>query len=260
VLEEREEVETLARRAADSGASALGIAGGDGSLGRVAGVALERGRPFVCVPFGTRNHFARDLGLDCDDPIGSLAAFRGEERRVDAGRVADVVFLNNVSLGLYASLVHDPEHETKNRLAAALRMVPAAFGKARRPLELTLDTPEGSRRLEALILLVANNDYSLEAISDLGGRTRLDEGRLHAYVFEAVGRFRLAILFARALAGRVGEIEGYTDAAAERLTVDAPRPRIHVAVDGEPAVLPSPLAFEVLPGALRVLVPPGSAR
>ena len=40
-------------------------------------VALERDLPFVCVPFGTRNHFARDIGLDRSDPFAALAAFKG---------------------------------------------------------------------------------------------------------------------------------------------------------------------------------------
>ena len=250
--------EGAARRAAEAasrGATSLGVAGGDGSLAPVAAVALEHGVPFVCVPYGTRNHFARDLGLDCDDPLSTLAAFGGEERAVDLGRVGDAVFLNSVSLGLYASLVHDPEHTTKNRLAAALRMVPAAFGKARRPLELTLDTQEGQERLGAFVLLVANNDYALAAISDLGARTRLDEGALHVYVVQAVGRLRLALLFARVLAGRTVEVQGYGELVAERLTVDSQRPGIHVAIDGEPALLSAPLRFEILPGALRVLVP-----
>jgi YegS C-terminal NAD kinase beta sandwich-like domain len=137
-------------------------------------------------------------------------------------------------------------------------MIPAAFGEARRPLELTLETPHGRERVEAFILLVANNDYSLEAISDFGARTHLDEGLLHAYVVGTAGRFRLALLFARALTGGAGTGEGYSELVAERLTVGSTRPRIHVAVDGEPAVLPSPLTFELLPRALRVLVPPGA--
>ena len=79
------------------------MAGGDGSLAAVAEVAIEQDVPFVCIPFGTRNHFARDLGLDRDDPLAALAAFDGGvERRVDVGRVGDRLFLNNVSLGLYA--------------------------------------------------------------------------------------------------------------------------------------------------------------
>jgi len=230
------------------------MAGGDGSLGAVASVAVDHDLPFACIPFGTRNHFARDLGLDGDDPIGALAVFSGRERRVDVGSVGEIVFVNNVSLGLYASLVHDSAGATKNRLRAGMRMFPAAFGRSRQPLDLTLDDGGRAARLPAFIVLVANNDYALDAISDLGGRSRLDEGRLHAYVVEAVGRFRLAVLLGRALAGRVGEVRGYSDHSAETLQVDARRPRVHVAVDGEPAVLPAPLDFRIRPRALRVLV------
>src|ERR1051325_9224483 len=90
----------------ESDAEVLGAAGGDGSVASIAAVAVKRGVPFACVPFGTRNHFARDLGLDVDDPIAALDAFSGNERRVDVGQVGERCFLNNVSLGLYAALVH----------------------------------------------------------------------------------------------------------------------------------------------------------
>jgi hypothetical protein len=82
------------------------MAGGDGLLAPVAEVALERDAAFVCIPFGTRNYFARDLGLARDDPIGALRAFAdGIERRIDVGRADERLFLNNVSLGLYTRLV-----------------------------------------------------------------------------------------------------------------------------------------------------------
>ncbi|MGI8606488.1 MAG: diacylglycerol/lipid kinase family protein [Gaiellaceae bacterium] len=255
-----DDVAAIARKRAALGASALGMAGGDGSLAAVVGEALEHDLPFVCVPFGTRNHFARDLGLDCDDPVSVLDALGGgEERRVDVGLVDGRIFLNNVSLGLYASLVHDPAHETKNRLVAALRMIPATFGKSRRPLDLTVEVEGRTERRSALILLVANNDYALDAISDLGQRSRLDEGCLHAYIVEAVGRWRLVGLFAKALSGRIGPTDGWLEWTSRRFEVAAKRTRVHVAIDGEPDVLTPPLAFEIRPGALRVLVPAGTS-
>ena len=83
VLQEGEDPAELARA---SIGDVLGMAGGDGSMAAVAEVALERDAAFVCIPFGTRNHFARDLGLDCDDPIGALQAFaNGTERCIDVG-------------------------------------------------------------------------------------------------------------------------------------------------------------------------------
>src|SRR5690242_20044400 len=79
---------------APADASSVGVAGGDGSLAGVAQIALERDVPFVCVPCGTRNHFARDAGLELDDPVGALRAYDGIERRLDVGEVAGRLFLN----------------------------------------------------------------------------------------------------------------------------------------------------------------------
>jgi len=254
-LSPQDDAAALAREAAAAGASVLGMAGGDGSLACVAEVAIERDVPFVAIPFGTRNHFARDLGLDRDDPLGSLAAFDGEERRVDIGLVNGSAFMNNVSLGVYASFVHDPARKTRNRLMAFLRMVPAGLGRSRRPLGLSFDV--GGRRQEhlALVVLVANNDYRMTSMADLGERSRLDEGVLHAYVVEAVGRGALVAMLAQAVAGRAEEAEGWVEWASAGFRVETHRRTVHAAVDGEPVVLEPPLEFEVMPRALRVLVP-----
>jgi len=235
------------------------VAGGDGSLAPVAGVLVEEDRPFVCIPFGTRNHFARDLGLDTEDPVGALAAFGGEERRVDIGRANDLWFVNNVSLGLYASLVHDPAQKTRNRLVALGRMLPAALGRSRRPLDLSLELGGSREHHSALLVLVANNDYSMRSLADLGERERLDEGRLNSYVIEAISRTALLALFARAVVGHLDRAEGWSKWDAEAFRLEASRDHLHAAIDGEPVVLPAPLDFEIRPRALRVLLPPRAA-
>jgi diacylglycerol kinase family enzyme len=255
VLGPDEDARSLADEAATKGAQALGMAGGDGSLGAVASVALERDVPFVCVPFGTRNHFAKDAGLDGDDPLGSLDAFGGVERRVDVGAVGDRIFLNNVSLGLYASFVHDPARKTRNRLVAFLRMVPAALGRSRTPLAVSFDVEGRREHHQALVVLVANNDYELETLRELGNRERLDEGLLHAFVVEATTRRALLALLLGAAIGRAEDAEALVEWSAERLTVESRHSRIHAAIDGEPVVLESPLELEIRPCALRLLAP-----
>jgi diacylglycerol kinase family enzyme len=233
VLEEGEDVAELAR-AAD--ADALGMAGGDGSLAPVASVALERSLPFVCVPFGTRNHFARDLGLDRDDPIAALDAFvGGRERQVDVGRCGDRVFLNNVSLGDYAQLVHErEEHRRRREVLARARAWLILIRDRGSPPVFSVD----GEAVQARIILIGNNRYSLDVIS-LGERERLDEGCLHVYV-------------ARGLTPGT-----WDERTAARVTVDTPSRHARAAVDGEPAELETPLEFRVEAQALRVLVPPG---
>ena len=220
----------LARSALDG---ALGMAGGDGSLAAVAQVAIERDQPFVAVPFGTRNHFARDIGLDRDDPLAALAAFEGNEQRIDIGRVNERLFLNNVSLGLYAHLVHRRERQRRRRDAfARLRALGLLL---RRPgsLGVTID----GRPAHARIVLVANNGYKLDVFS-VGERDRLDEGELYLYVTHGW------------LPRNWEEQRGQT------FTVDAKAGRLQAAIDGEPEELETPLRFEIEPAALRVLLPP----
>jgi diacylglycerol kinase family enzyme len=225
-------------RAAD--AAVLGMAGGDGSLGAVAAVAIERGLPFVCVPFGTRNHFARDAGLDRDDPLAALDAFvDGEERRVDVGRVGERLFLNNVSLGLYARLVHRRERRRRRRQALArLRALALTIRDHGRTQRFVVD----GRPVRARLLLVANNAYTFDLFSP-GERETLDDGRLHLYVPHGLRRVT------------------WDERSCTELEVDAQREhRVEAAVDGEPIVLETPLRFRIEPGALRLLVSPTAQR
>lgn len=215
------------RIARESDADVLGMAGGDGSLAAVADVALERDAPFVCVPYGTRNHFARDLGLDRDDPLDALRAYEGTERRIDVGRANERLFLNNVSLGVYARLVHRRERHRRRRQAFARLRAWAILLTQRNPLGITIDGDP----VEARIVVVANNAYALD-LPSLGERERLDEGQLHLYV--------------------PGD-----ERVAQRFVVDAAAGRLEAAVDGEPNVLPTPIEFRIEPAALRVLVPDG---
>lgn len=196
-------------------------------------MAIERHLPFVCVPFGTRNHFARDVGLDRNDPIGALGAFvERQERRIDVGRVGDRLFLNNVSLGLYADLVHRREHHRRRRVALARLRALAVLVRHPRGIGLSID----GQPVGAQVALVGNNRYKLDLFS-LGERERLDEGKLHL-----------------ALAGGWNPSR-WEERLTERLTIDTSQHRVKAAVDGEPAALETPLELRVEPLALRVLVP-----
>ncbi|MFN2627329.1 MAG: diacylglycerol kinase family protein [Gaiellaceae bacterium] len=220
----------LARQAAPG---ALGIAGGDGSLAAVAAVAVDRDLPFVCIPFGTRNHFARDLGLDRGDPFGALGGFDGVERRIDVGRVGKRLFLNNVSLGVYAGLVHQREHHRRRGEALAGLRALKRIAADRHRLHARLD----GEPLTTRILLVANNRYEVDLFT-LGERVSLEEGRLHVY------------------AAHGWLPRHWSNRGAEGFELELDAPNVRAAIDGEPTVLEPPLVFASLPRSLRVLVPP----
>jgi diacylglycerol kinase family enzyme len=232
VLKESDDPAEAARAAPDG---PLGMAGGDGSLAAVADVAIERDVPFVVVPLGTRNHFARDVGLDRDDPVAALDSFDGDERRVDVGRAGERPFLNNTSLGVYARLVHHRERHRRRRDALARARALVLAVAHRHETAFTVDGDPVVTRA----ILVANNHYDL-TLFNLGERRTLDSGELHLSI-------------AHGLLPNTWE-----ERAGRSFTVDTARHRAVVALDGEPAALTTPLEFRSEPGALRLLLPPRS--
>ena len=158
----------LVRDAVADGADGLAMAGGDGSQAVVAAIAAELDLPYACIPAGTRNHFALDLGVDRDDVVGALDAFvDGGERRVDLAEVNGRVFVNNVSLGLYAEAVQT--HRLPRREAAHAPRHRARRARARgQRLDLRWTGPGGHEHHSGAAILVSNNRYRLGH----GGRLR----------------------------------------------------------------------------------------
>jgi diacylglycerol kinase family enzyme len=233
-----QDLAALAHGAVASGADALGVAGGDGSLAIVAAAAAANSIPFVCVPAGTRNHFALDVGVDRHDVIGALDAFTdGAERHIDIAEVNGRTFLNNVSLGIYGDTVHNPAYrDAKVRTlleTAAEVMRPGAEAPA---LRLVDDLGHEHRHLT--VVLVSNNPYAVDRPLVTGTRPALDTGHLGIIVIDAPGDSPRA-------PGRSW--------SAPHLELSAPAP-IHAGVDGEAVDLSPPLRFAIRPAALRVRI------
>jgi diacylglycerol kinase family enzyme len=142
------------------------------------------------------------------------------------------LFLNNVSLGVYARLVHRREGHRRRREAFARIRAWAIVLTHRHPLGITID----GDAVESRLVLVANNAYVVE-LPSLGERERLDEGKLYLYTPGTDPPERVG----------------------ERFVVAAAAKRLEAAIDGEPDVLETPMEFRVEPGALRVLVPPAES-
>jgi diacylglycerol kinase family enzyme len=238
------DLERLVRDAVAGGADGLAMAGGDGSQAVVAAIAAELGLPYACVPAGTRNHFALDLGVDRDDVVGALDAFvDGGERRVDLAEVNGRVFVNNVSLGLYADAVQRKGYRDA-KLRTLLDTVPELLGPGGTGLDLRWTGPGGHEHRSGAAILVSNNRYRLGRAVGSGTRPRIDDGQL-------------GITIAGAPTGRGGggrlPQRPWREWTAPVFEVDADHP-VPAGIDGEAAQLQPPLRFHIRPGVLRVRV------
>jgi hypothetical protein len=219
------------------------MAGGDGSQAIVAAVAAEQDLPYACVPAGTRNHFALDLGVDRDDVVGALEAFvDGGERRVDLGEVNGRVFVNNVSLGVYAEAVQR-EGYREAKIRTILDTVPDMLGPEGSGLDLSWRGPEGHEHHSGAALLVSNNRYRLGKAVASGTRPRMDDGLLGITVLGAPGGSE---------PGSPGQ-RPWREWSAQEFEVESSGP-ISAGIDGEAVTLEAPLRFRIRPGVLRVRI------
>ena len=238
ILDPGQNLAALARGAAEGGADALGAAGGDGSLAVVAAVTAAYGIPFVCVPAGTRNHFALDVGVDRDDLIGALDAFTdGVERQIDMAEVNGRIFLNNVSLGIYGDAVRRPAYRDA-KVRTLLETAAEVMGPSAEAPALRLADDLSREHPHVAVVLVSNNPYALDRPLAQGTRPALDTGQLGIVVLDVPGDSPLP-------PGRAW--------SAPRMEVSAPA-SVHAGVDGEAVDLSPPLRFAIRPGALRVRI------
>jgi diacylglycerol kinase family enzyme len=214
------------------------MAGGDGSLAVVAAAAAGHDLPFVCIPAGTRNHFALDVGIDRQDLPGALDAFsKAVERRIDMAEVNGRLFLNNVSLGVYGDAVQQPSYRDA-KVRTLLETAQLVLGSGARAPAVLLTDDAGREHRQPAVLLVSNNPYALDQPVARGTRPAMDTGQLGVMVLDAPANRPHPP--ARAW-------------TATYLEVAAPA-TVHAGIDGEAADLSGPLRFAIRPASLRVRI------
>jgi diacylglycerol kinase family enzyme len=246
-----DELEEVAREEIAARPGFIGVAGGDGSIRCVASLLAGTSIPLIPVPTGTRNHFAKELGIET--VADAAAALGGKRRAVDLAEVNGERFVNNASIGFYAALVRERGRHERH-LPPVLANAAAAWAQACKGHRFRVAVNGTNQR--AWLVFVGNGCYG-DGLTDLIHRDALDRALLDVRVLRAdiaLARTRtvLALLLGRLTASpllvRREECE---------VEVTLRSPTASVALDGEIVQLASPLRFRSLPGALTVLVPPG---
>lgn len=253
------EVLRLAQAAAKSDADVVVAAGGDGTVNSIASALIETDKILGVLPFGTMNHFAKDLliPLELEDAVKTIVG--GNLSRVDIGTVNNHIFINNSSLGLYPSIVREREKRQKLGWGKWPAFVWAAFGVLRRYpfLDIKIGVDGNEQRSRTPFIFIGNNEYEMETLH-VGHRACLDKGQLSLYITNRVSRLDLFRLAFRALFGGLSQEKDFIAMCTSDVRIDTKHRRLRVALDGEVTVLTPPLHYRTRPGALRVLTPPAT--
>lgn len=252
-----EELVSLIRAAAAERPRLLVAAGGDGTISTAAAALVDSPTVLGVLPFGTLNHFAKDLGipLELEEAVGNIVD--GHSIAVDVGEVNGRVFINNSSLGLYPDMVRDRERQQTRLGRGKWRsLVWASIAAFRRyPFLAVRLEVDGTKRVHVTpLVFVGNNEYSMEGF-DIGAREKIDGGRLSIYIVKKQGRAALVRLALEALMGRLRQARDFDALTAVELVIETRHSRILVATDGEVQRMTPPLQYRIRPRSLRVIVP-----
>ena len=169
------------------------------------------------------------------------------ESTIDLGEVNGMVFVNNVSLGIYAHVVACADYrEAKER--TVVDMLPDLVGPDAAPPGISIDSPEGALT-GAQLIQVSNNPYTLSSMTGFGSRPRLDSGSLGVATLTVHRASEVNRLVALELAGHPERFEGWHQWTACQVDAQGPQ-ELAAAVDGESITLRTPLHFASRPRRL----------
>ena len=255
------EVAARAVDAANQSEAAVVVAGGDGTINKVASAVLPSGRPFGIVPHGTFNLTSRAHRIPLDPETTVRALLRARLEPMQVGAVNDRLFLVNASLGLYPVLLQDREVYKRRygrRRITALWSALHTLAGPKPELTLELQHDQAGERVHTSTLFVGNNPLQLARVG-LPEAEAIGQQRLAAVVVPPLGTWPLFVLGVRGALGRLGSSSHVRDFTFERMVVSPSGKRrarpLKVAIDGEICWMQPPLTFSVTPRPLQLMVP-----
>lgn len=229
------------------------LGGGDGTIRAALDAILAADLPLGVLPLGTANDLARTLGLPLDLTAAARVAAADHWRAIDVGRVNQAHFLNVAHIGLGARVTRRLSTGIKGRWGIFSYAIAAqrALRQARR-FEATIEL-DGQVHHQRTVQIGIGNGRFYGGGMQIFRRAAIDDGTFDLYSVRTAGAWQLMRLAPSIWAGRyAGPALFRGRARCIRIVTDRPR---SVTADGE-FVTDTPAHFEMLPGALRVYVPP----
>ncbi|MFY8216517.1 MAG: diacylglycerol/lipid kinase family protein [Chthoniobacterales bacterium] len=259
--------------ARELGCEWIAVAGGDGTIGAIAGSLVGSDLPLGLIPVGTYNNFARSLHVPLD-PIAACRRILAQElRSVDVGLANGKPFFECLGVGLDAAIFPAGEAIKSGGFQRWFELLQLGFQYPRHDFTMTFDRPvqealchntaNESRRLvrriagfrdrtislSALMVTVSNGPYYGMNFA-VAPDERMDDGLFTVSVFHRFSKWQLASHYRSISQGRREySPKGIAFRVAHLTLTSHDNAPVHY--DGTVAGQ-LPLDIECRPGALKV--------
>jgi YegS/Rv2252/BmrU family lipid kinase len=254
----------LARRAAADGVEVVFAIGGDGTIRRVASGLVGSRTALGILPAGTMNVFGRELGLRPFTWFRLWAMSRNVRKlasarvfRMDVGRCGDEHFLLWLGIGLDALTIRQIEPRPRlDKFVTIPHYAAQAVWNATQwrgqEISFLVDGREISGNF--LLVVMSNIRKYVGGLVTLSPDARLDDGEMELWLFSGEG-FVDTARHAAALTVQQHENSLGVERVPFRWLRLESKSAVPVAMDGDPEPTLTQAEVEVLPSALRLLVP-----
>ena len=244
-----EDVGRISAEVIASGADAVGLVGGDGTIHLGAQVLAKSGMPFGVIPAGTGNDFARGIGVPLKDPVAAADLIAGGRTRSVDLAVAKDEFITTVVAGGFDSLVNKranamswPKGNSRYTLATLAEL------RTFKPLSYVVTVDGEVIETEAMLVAVGTGPTYGGGLQICAG-AEIDDGLLDITIIKPVSRLTLLQMFPKLAKGtHVGHPMLQTLRGS---SVRLESPTVTAYADGE-ILGPLPVDITIAPGALTV--------
>jgi diacylglycerol kinase (ATP) len=253
-VKHQEETIRLLRREIENNSHMIIVGGGDGTLSACADELVHTNVAMGVLPMGTGNTFARSIGIPLNLPAAAKVLAAGHIEAIDVGRCNQQIFLNSVSLGLSAEIAGALNKRVKQKLG--LLAWPVVGGRVlwtHRPILLKVIADGQRHHLRTHQLLVVNGRYVAGPIT-AAPEASVQDSSLDVFALGGAHHGSLLKTTWHWLRGRHMTSPESKYFTTGQLRIESLRHPIVANVDGE-INEKTPLEIEVLPAALKVVVP-----
>jgi diacylglycerol kinase (ATP) len=238
------------KKLVDAGADRVGIAGGDGTIGKAVQELAHKQTALGIIPQGTFNNFATALRLPSDLPSSLRVLKEGEVQEVSLGKVGDKYFTEVAGVGLFADVLSLYGRGTnKSFLRGLYAFMKVFFAMRTRRMRLTLD---GKVIEERAVWCTVANSYRMAQGLAIAPEAKLTDDVLDVVMVGDIARFEF-VRYYRALRAQLhSKLPKVSIVQAKEVKIETySRANVHADDD---VIATTPVTIEVQPKALRVLV------
>jgi YegS/Rv2252/BmrU family lipid kinase len=251
-----EDIEQTARGAVEEGFDTIVAAGGDGSVSAVANAVVGTPARLGIIPLGTTNVLARELGIPVAlDQACALLAGPGRTVSIDAMKVGDKHYFTQIGIGVDSLMIRDTKTSHKKRFGMLAYLWTAGTRLIGfQPHRFSISADGRRVRPRAVQVLLANCGKLGASELRWGPDVCVHDGKIDICILRARSLLTYLIAGCNVALGRHREDRNIQYLTAEKVVaIHADRP-LPVQGDGE-VIGNTPLEVQVVPRALRVLVP-----